>query len=65
MNPKIVVLIILFILFIILIVQNSKPIEVNLLFWTIHMSQIIVFFLVLIIGFIGGYFVAKLEKKRR
>jgi len=65
MNPKIVALLILSVIFIILIVQNSKPIEVNILFWTITMSQIIVFFLILLIGFLGGYFVAKLESKHR
>ena len=63
MNSKIVVLVILSIIFVILIVQNSKPIEVEILFWTIHMSLIIVFFLILLIGFVGGYIVARIEKR--
>ncbi|MBW6516714.1 MAG: LapA family protein [Candidatus Cloacimonetes bacterium] len=65
MNPKIILLIVLAIIFIILIVQNSKPIEVDILFWSINMSQIIVFFLILLIGFVGGYIVAKLENRRK
>jgi uncharacterized integral membrane protein len=65
MSRKIIVLIILAIIFVILIVQNSKPIEVEIFFWTIYMSQIIIFFIILAIGFIGGYIVAKLEDRKR
>jgi len=65
MKPKIILLIVLAIIFVILIVQNSKPIEVDILFWSINMSQVIVFFLILLIGFVGGYIVAKLENRRK
>jgi uncharacterized integral membrane protein len=65
MKPKVIVLIILFILFVILIVQNSEPIRVNVLFWNLMMSQVIIFFLILLLGFIGGYLVAKLETRNR
>ena len=63
MKAKIIILIVLAIIFVILIVQNSRPIEVELLFWNIQMSQVIIFFLILLIGFIGGYVVAKLEAR--
>ena len=63
MKPKIILLIVLAIIFVVLIVQNSRPIEVELLFWNIQMSQVIIFFLILLIGFIGGYIVAKLETR--
>ncbi len=65
MKPKAIVLIILSIIFVILIVQNSDPIKVNILFWSIHMSQVIVFFLILIIGFIGGYFAARIDETKK
>ena len=60
MHFKIGVLILLIAVFVIIIVQNSVPITARLLFWEFETSQIILFVLILLIGFIGGYIVGYL-----
>jgi uncharacterized integral membrane protein len=68
MKAKAIILIVLAVLFVVIIVQNSEPIAARILFWEFHTSQIILFFLTLLIGFIGGYIVgviAPIEQKKK
>ncbi len=63
MKPKVVVILILLILFLIILVQNTHVVDLNLLFWTISMSQIILIAFVLLGGFVIGYLTAKLTTR--
>jgi len=62
-NPKIIGSLILAILFLIFLIQNTQVVTLRLYFWKISMSQIILIPLVLVLGFIIGYVVAKVTKK--
>ena len=68
MQAKLIVLILLIAAFVVIIFQNSVTITARLLFWEFQTSQIILFFLILLIGFIGGYIVgviAPLERRSK
>ncbi|MBU2499505.1 MAG: DUF1049 domain-containing protein [Proteobacteria bacterium] len=62
-NPKIIVSLVLAILFVIFLLQNTQVVNLRFYFWKISMSQIILIPLVLILGFVIGYVVAKVSKK--
>ena len=63
MKPKTIVVTILIFLMLILLVQNTQVVTVKLFFWDVSMSRIILIFFLLLIGFILGYFAAKLRKR--
>jgi uncharacterized integral membrane protein len=60
MQPKAIALLILFALVVIVLLQNTQVIVLRLFFWKISMSQIVLLFLVLLLGFITGLITAKL-----
>ncbi|MCJ7593487.1 MAG: LapA family protein [Desulfobacterales bacterium] len=62
-NPKFIAGLVLAILFLIFLFQNTQVVTLRLYFWKISMSQIILIPLVLVLGFIIGYVVAKVTKK--
>jgi len=62
-NPKIIVGLVLAVLFVIFLLQNTQVVNLRFYFWKISMSQIILIPLVLILGFVIGYIVAKVTKK--
>ncbi|MFH1122975.1 MAG: lipopolysaccharide assembly protein LapA domain-containing protein [Pseudomonadota bacterium] len=62
-NPKFIAGLVLAILFLIFLFQNTQVVTLRLYFWKISMSQIILIPLVLILGFLIGYIVAKVTKK--
>jgi len=59
MKPKIVIIGILCIMAVILILQNSKVITIQLLFWTVSASGIIMILGLLFIGFLIGYLLGR------
>ncbi len=63
MKPKVIVLLVLAVLFLIILAQNTHVITLNLLFWTISMSQIILIAFVLLGGFVIGYLTSRLTGK--
>lgn len=65
MRPKVIIILILVILFLIILAQNTHVTTVHLLFWSISMSQIILIAFVLVGGFILGYLISMLTRKRR
>lgn len=65
MKPKIISVLVLIILFLVFLMQNTQVVTLRLYFWKISMSQIILIPLVLIIGFVLGYGVAKIAEKSR
>lgn len=65
MKPKRIFLAIIAILLIIILVQNTRVINIHILFWTISMSQIILLFIVSLIAFLIGYFAHLLFSKKQ
>ena len=62
-NFKVIILLGLIALFAILLFQNTRVVTLNIYFWEIAMSQIILIPLVLLIGFVAGYLVARFAGK--
>jgi len=65
MKPKVIAIIVLIVLLFIIMVQNTQVIDLNLLFWTISMSQIILIGIALVCGFVIGYLISMLTGKKR
>jgi len=65
MKPKIIVIIVLIILFLVIMIQNTEVVDIQLFLWTMSMSRIIMISFMILIGFILGYLVARLEKSRK
>ena len=60
MKAQTIVVLVLIGLFLVILIQNTQVVTLRLLFWKVEMSQIILVPLTMLIGFILGYFVAKL-----
>jgi len=56
MKLKLVLIFLLFILAIIFIAQNVAVVEIYFLFWTISLSNALLIFFTLILGFVLGWF---------
>ncbi|MFC2161175.1 LapA family protein [Acidobacteriota bacterium] len=65
MKPKIIIILILIAVSILFVLQNTQVVEFQLLFWTFVMSRIIVISFMLLIGFVIGYLVARMEKGKK
>ena len=63
MKPKTIIILILIVLAIVILIQNTQVVEVQIFFWKIAMSRIIMITFALIVGFVIGYFVPKVQKK--
>ena len=59
MTPKNILLLVLGALFFILLLQNTQVVSVRFLFWKVSMSRVILLPLVLLIGYIIGFFVGR------
>ncbi|MBU0520118.1 DUF1049 domain-containing protein [bacterium] len=64
MNAKTVVLIVVAALVLLLIVQNSHDVFFRFLFWSIDIPLILLTPLLVILGFVSGFTVAKLTGKK-
>jgi len=64
-NPKLISVMVLIALVVILILQNRQVVALKIYFWEIAMSQIILIPLVLLVGFLAGYLVARFTGKQR
>jgi len=54
------ILVVLGVLLVILMVQNAQPVTFRFLNWRYQVSQLLLVVIVAVIGFLGGYGVAKL-----
>ncbi len=59
MRVKSIIIIILAILAVVLIAQNTAVTPIQLLFWQVNMSRIVLIILLLAIGFAIGFILAK------
>jgi uncharacterized integral membrane protein len=63
MKAKTIIILILLVLALIVFLQNTQIVTLQLFFWKISMSRIIFMSFLIFIGFVLGFFVAKLTKK--
>lgn len=59
MKPKTVVISVIAVLLLIILLQNTQVVSMRFLFWKISMSRIILFPLVMVTGYIIGFFVGR------
>ena len=59
MKPKNIALIVLGVLLLVVLLQNTQVVSVRFLFWKLSMSRIIFLPLIMLIGFIIGFFVGR------
>ena len=59
MEPKVILIIILIALAVLIMVQNLQPVQFNILFFKVQMSQIVLVAISILIGFGIGFFVAR------
>lgn len=64
MKAKTIIILILIALFVIILIQNTQVLTVQLFFWEVSMSRIILICLLMLVGFIIGFLVAKVRRKR-
>jgi len=64
MKVKTIIILILVVLALILIVQNTEVVPIQILFWQLLMSRIILILLLLVIGFAIGFIFAKFTGKK-
>ena len=62
MKPKTIIILVLLVLLVIILAQNTQVVEVQMFFWKIAMSRIIMICFLLLMGFFIGYLVAKFQK---
>jgi uncharacterized integral membrane protein len=62
-KQKTIIILILIVLSIVILIQNTQVVEVQIFFWKIAMSRIIMITFLLIVGFVIGYFFSRLQKK--
>ena len=63
-KPKIIVPAILFVLFVIVLLQNNETVAVEFFFWDVTMSKVVFIPILMTLGFVLGFVVAKLTGGR-
>ena len=64
MRPKVIVGLVLLVLFVVVVAQNTATVTYRFLFWTLSMSQVILFPLAALIGFLLGFIVGSLSRRQ-
>ncbi|MBU0468498.1 MAG: LapA family protein [Candidatus Omnitrophica bacterium] len=59
MKPKYIILLSVGIIFAVVLIQNTQVVSLQILFWKISMSRIIFLPLIMLIGFMVGFFVGR------
>ena len=65
MRIKAIILTVLILLFLIVLLQNTKSVTFQLLFWKISASLIVLLILMLVLGFLIGFILAKLFRRKQ
>ena len=58
MKPKTIIVLVLLLLSLVILIQNTQVVTLQVLFWHMSMSRILLIPLLLIIGFVIGYLAA-------
>ena len=64
-QPRFIVALVLVVLVGILFLQNTQVVTLKIYFWEISMPQIILLPLVLLLGFVAGYGIARFKGKTK
>jgi uncharacterized integral membrane protein len=59
MKPKTIIILVFIALLVVVLIQNTQIVTFSLLFWRVSVSEMILVPLVLLIGFVLGFLVAK------
>lgn len=62
MKAKYIIMLISGILIFFVLLQNTQVVSIRFLFWKLSMSRIIMLPLLMVVGFIGGFFVGRKTK---
>jgi uncharacterized integral membrane protein len=65
MKTKILIVSVLLVLIIILLVKNTQEVIFRIYFWKISMSQMVLVPLAVLVGFLFGYFIARMGNKKK
>ncbi|MFW6114672.1 MAG: lipopolysaccharide assembly protein LapA domain-containing protein [Thermodesulfobacteriota bacterium] len=65
MRPKFIAVLVLIALFLVILIQNLQPVTLRLFFWKVSMSQIILIPIIMAIGAVIGFIIAKVAGNRR
>lgn len=60
MKTKVIILLILIVLFTIFVSQNTRIVQIDFLVWSVAMSAIVLISLMMLVGVIAGFIIAKL-----
>jgi uncharacterized integral membrane protein len=63
MKPKTIILLILLLLCLVLLIQNTEVVTLQVFFWQITLSRILLIPILIVIGFVIGYLAAALRKR--
>ena len=64
MKVKTILILVLAVLALVIIVQNTEVVPIQILFWQLLMSRIILILLLLVIGFAIGFILARFTGKK-
>jgi len=65
MKAKLLIAAVLLVLIVVLLAQNTQEVVFRIFFWKISMSQMVLVPLAVLVGFLFGYFLAKLGKEKK
>jgi uncharacterized integral membrane protein len=65
MKAKLLIVAVLLVLLVIILVQNTQEVVFRFYFWKISMSQVILVPLAVLVGFLSGYFAAKMGRGKK
>lgn len=60
MKAKVIILLILIVLFTVFVTQNTHIIQIDFLVWSVAMSAIVLISLMMLVGVITGFIIAKM-----
>jgi len=64
MKVKFVLLFLLAIFIVVFTLQNTQVVEIKFVFWDFHMSRVLLIFIMLGIGMLGGLLIGGLSRKK-
>lgn len=63
MKPKTIIILLLLLLSLVILIQNTQVVTLRVLFWQMSMPRILLIALLLFMGFVVGYLVAKVGRR--
>ncbi|MGE5843129.1 MAG: lipopolysaccharide assembly protein LapA domain-containing protein [Deltaproteobacteria bacterium] len=64
-NPKVIAGLVIGVLFLIFLFQNMEDVPLEFYFWQVSMPKIVLVPLAILVGFVGGFVLAKIKRSPR